>query len=96
MNPYLAIAQRWPGDEVRRFVQELGAWHDEMVIHQRVMLRLGPQACSETCAHATGRQLWKRATELLGVDANDLTFLRASASQPGQASIAPLRKTRVA
>ena len=82
MNPYSAIAQRWGGGEVRRFFEELGTWHDEMVMHQRLVARLGREACSDSCPHVTGRQLWKQARELLGARADELTFLRASAA-PG-------------
>jgi len=84
MNPYLAIARQFDDEEVRQFVQELGAWHDEMVLHQRVVRRLGREAaCSESCPHVVGRQLWNQATKLLGKKADQLTFLRVSAVAPG-------------
>ena len=81
MNPYLAVAQQFGGEEVRRFVDRLGAWHDEMVLHRRLVNRLGREACSDSCPHATGRLLWKQARELLGAGADQLTFLRTSATQ---------------
>lgn len=81
MNPYQALAQEIGGTEVREFVRELGQWHDEMVLHQRQVRRLGArEACSEDCPHVAGRRLWLEATRLLGSRAADLAFLRSCAS----------------
>ncbi len=77
MNPYVAIARQVDGAEVRRFIQELGEWHDEMVLHERAVRRLGSEVtCSDSCPHAVGRQLWSEAKRLLGPKAEQLTFLR--------------------
>ncbi|HOG30134.1 MAG TPA: hypothetical protein PLT35_12720, partial [Vicinamibacterales bacterium] len=69
--------------DVQLFVEELMAWHDEMVQHRRVVAQLGPDlACSDTCPHQTGRRLWREAREILGPKADTLIFLRACATQP--------------
>jgi len=82
MNPYVPLARQFGGEDVRLFLLELTAWHDEMVQHRRVVAQLGPEsACSDTCPHQTGRQLWREARELLGAKADSLTFLRDSARE---------------
>lgn len=78
MNPYLFLAQQAGPDDLRDLVEELGAWHDSMVLHQRLVRRLGEEACSDTCAHAVGRDLWAQARRRLGPAADTLTFLRKS------------------
>ena len=85
MNPYATLAQTVRSEEVRRLIQALSAWHDEMVLHQRVVQRLGSRAvCSEDCPHARGRRLWQEAKSLLGRSADDLAFLRScAATRPG-------------
>ena len=81
MNPYAMLARA--GHEAhRRFLEQLQHWHDEMVMHQRFVRRLGPAACSEDCPHAEGRRLWREARELLGPAADGLTFLRSCAGEP--------------
>ena len=81
VNPYAMLAQA--GHEAhRRFLEELQHWHDEMVMHQRFVRRLGPSGCSDDCPHAEGRRLWREARELLGSAADGLTFLRSCAGEP--------------
>ncbi len=87
MNPYAMLAQA--GHEAqRRFLDELQRWHDEMVMHQRFVRRLGPAGCSDDCPHAEGRRLWREARELFGPAADALTFLRncANDSAPSKAT----------
>jgi hypothetical protein len=69
------------GDASRRqFYEMLAQWHDEMVMHQRTVRRLGAAgACSDECPHAEGRRLWREARALLGPAADGLTFLRSCA-----------------
>jgi hypothetical protein len=84
VNPYAMLAQA--GDEAqRRFLDKLQRWHDDMVMHQRFVRRLGPAACSDDCPHAEGRRLWGEAKELLGPAADRLTFLRDCAGDPPKA-----------
>ncbi|HSK10456.1 MAG TPA: hypothetical protein VK911_12830 [Vicinamibacterales bacterium] len=78
MNPYLFLAQQPGVGDVRDLVEQLGAWHDSMVMHRRVVRRLGPSACDEECAHAVGRDLYAQARRRLGPAAESLTFLRDS------------------
>ena len=90
MNPYLPLARQFGGEDVRLFLHELTAWHDEMVQHRRVVAQIGPEAaCSDTCPHQTGRQLWREARELLGAKADSLTFLRDSARESTRAERKP-------
>lgn len=95
MNPYAMLAQAGH-EQQRRFLEELQHWHDEMVMHQRFVRRLGPAVCSDECPHAEGRRLWREAKELLGSAADGLTFLRTCAGDaaPATPSRAP-RPTRV-
>jgi hypothetical protein len=77
VNPYARFTTS--GQEHRRFFEELRQWHDEMVLHQRHVRRVGSHvACSDECPHAEGRRL-REATALLGSEANNLTFLRSCA-----------------
>lgn len=93
MNLYAMLAQT--GHEQQRLLAErLQRWHDEMVMHERVVRRLGPSACSEDCPHAEGRRLWKEARALLGPAADSLTFLRRCAGDSPKAS--PARAAQAA
>lgn len=88
MNPYAMLAQ--PGHEPpRQFLEELRQWHDEMVLHQRFVRRLGPDGCADDCPHAAARRLWKEARAVLGAAANNLTFLRACAGDASAPQSAP-------
>lgn len=79
MNPYLFLAQQPGVGDVRDLVEQLNAWHDSMVLHQRTVRQLGPEeACDDGCAHAIGRDLWAEAKVRLGPAAETLTFLRRS------------------
>lgn len=83
MNPYALLAA--PGREHQRFLDELRQWHDQMVMHQRSVRRLGPRvACSDECPHAQGRRLWGEARALFGTAADSLTFLRTCAAAPAR------------
>lgn len=89
MNPYAMLGQAGD-DEQRRFLGDLQRWHDEMVVHQRFVQRLGQDGCSDGCPHAEGRRLWREARERLGPAANGLTFLRSCAGEaPPPAPPAP-------
>jgi len=83
VNPYAMLA-RSSDDHQRRFLEELRNWHDEMVLHQRSVRRLGTRACSDGCPHADGRRLWREARTVLGAAADSLTFLRACAADDAQ------------
>lgn len=88
MNPYLLLARQSGDRDVQLFLEEVAAWHDEMVQHRRVVEQLGPElACSDACPHQTGRRLWREARELLGAKADTLVFLRNSAAQPVPAEL---------
>lgn len=93
MNPYAMLGQA--GQEAqRRLMEKLQQWHDEMVMHQRSVRRLGPSACSDECPHVEGRRLWREARELLGPAANELTFLRNCAGEPPASAALAGRVTR--
>ncbi len=90
MNPYALLAQAAGREDQRRFYQELRTWHDEMVVHQRIVRRLGPRAvCSDQCPHAEGRRLWREARTVLGPGADNLTFLRACAGDSARLKAQP-------
>jgi hypothetical protein len=83
VNPYLFLGQQPGVGDVRDLVEQLGAWHDAMVLHQRTVRQLGAdEACDEDCAHAVGRDLWAEAKVRLGPAAETLTFLRRSVERP--------------
>jgi hypothetical protein len=85
LDVYRRVAHRVGSNESLALAQELSAWHDAMVSHQRTLTRLGlsADACGQLdeCAHGLARELWRQAREVLGEHANDLTFLRECASQ---------------
>jgi hypothetical protein len=86
LDVYRRVAHRVGGNESLALAQELSAWHDAMVSHQRTLARLGlpADACTQLdeCAHGLARELWRQAREILGEHANDLTFLRQCAQPP--------------
>lgn len=80
MTMYAQLA-RDAGEDVRQLLSDVGRWHDQMVLHQRDVRRIGvSHACSEECPHAEGRRLWAEACQLLGDQAQALVFLRACAA----------------
>lgn len=79
MNPYVFLMRQSGAGDVGDLVDQLGAWHDSMVLHQRTVRQRGvAEACDETCAHAVGRVLWAEAKTRLGPAATSLTFLKRS------------------
>jgi hypothetical protein len=85
VDVYRQVANRVGGNQALLLAQELRAWHDAMVSHQRTLTRLGfsPHACREwdDCAHGLARELWRRAVTTFGDDADALSFLRESAGE---------------
>lgn len=83
LDVYRQVAHRVGTAEALALAQELRAWHDAMVSHQRTLTRLGyaPDKCADwdECAHGLARELWKRAVEVFGSHVDDLVFLRRSA-----------------
>ena len=84
LDVYRQVAYRVGTNDAMALAQELRAWHDAMVSHQRTLARLGfsQHSCADwdECAHGLARDLWKRATAVLGEHADDLSFLRDCAS----------------
>jgi hypothetical protein len=84
LDVYRQVACRIGTQDALALAQELRAWHDAMVSHQRTLARLGspPQTCADwdECAHGLARELWKQATVVLGEHADELTFLRDCAT----------------
>jgi hypothetical protein len=83
VDVYRQVGYRVGTQEAVGLAQELRAWHDAMVSHQRTLARLGfsAQACEEwdDCAHGLARELWVRAVTVFGREADALTFLRECA-----------------
>ncbi len=68
--------------EARGLARALAEWHDEMVLHQRHVRRVGArEACSAECPHAAAAELWRDARRILGPTADRLEFLRACAER---------------
>ena len=63
---------------------ELINWHDAMVRHDRATTTSGTtnRSCAymDDCPHVEARELWERARQMFGPDADSLTFLAASAA----------------
>jgi hypothetical protein len=89
VDVYRQVANRVGSADALLLAQELRAWHDSMVSHQRTLTRLGfsPQSCRDwdECAHGLARDLWGKALEVFGQDADALTFLRESAAGAAEA-----------
>ena len=83
MNPYILIGSGIGTVEAAALSQQLAAWHDDMVMHER-RLRVGHTrtVCDEACAHAEARRLWARALTAFGERAHELSFLRSHALTP--------------
>jgi hypothetical protein len=83
LDVYRQVAYRVGTNEAIALAHELSAWHDAMVSHQRTLARLGfsQHACADwdECAHGLARDLWTRASDVLGANAFTLTFLRECA-----------------
>jgi hypothetical protein len=83
LDVYRQVAYRVGSNEALALAEELRSWHDAMVTHQRTLARLGspPHRCREweDCAHGLARELWAQAIEVLGTEAESLTFLRECA-----------------
>jgi hypothetical protein len=85
LDVYRQVACRVGTNEALALAQELRAWHDAMVSHQRTLARLGASAAvcadQDECAHGLARELWRQAVSVLGSDAHGLTFLRECAGE---------------
>jgi hypothetical protein len=80
VDVYRQVANHVGTQDAVSLANELRAWHDAMVSHQRTLTRLGvqPETCTDwdECAHGLARELWKRAEATFGDQAAALTFLR--------------------
>jgi hypothetical protein len=67
--------------DTRQLDRALAEWHDQMVLHLRLVRRVGARdACSAECPHAAAAELWKEARRVLGPVADRLEFLRECAA----------------
>jgi hypothetical protein len=87
MNPYVRLGSGLGTIEATSLSARLSAWHDAMVAHER-RLRTGTtrDVCDDECPHAEARALWSEAVATFGSRANELTFLRSRAAEPGRRS----------
>jgi hypothetical protein len=77
---YLSAAQHNGSAEALELAHELSSWHDQMVMHARLVARDGAAArCDESCPHARAIELWRTAREVLGDAAHQFAFLRTVA-----------------
>lgn len=88
MNPYTLIGSGLGTAQAVSLSQQLEAWHDAMVTHER-RLRAGraDDGCDEDCAHAKAGTLWAQALDAFGDRAHKLSFLRSRASSASGWSI---------
>jgi hypothetical protein len=78
---YLAAAHQNGSTEALELAHQLSSWHDQMVMHARVVAREGTAArCHESCPHARAIDLWRIAREILGDAAHQFGFLKAAAA----------------
>jgi hypothetical protein len=83
LHVYRLLAGRIGTADAIELAQDLAAWHDTMVLHERAQTALGAQCSSaDDCPHTEARDLWSRARKTFGPDAERLTFLRTSAGFP--------------
>ena len=80
MQLYLSVAHRTGSAEALELAEQLSAWHDDMVVHARVVARGGAVACDESCPHARAIELWRTARQIMGAAADRLVFLRSAAT----------------
>lgn len=87
MNPYAMVGSTLDTHEAASLRARLRSWHDAMVAHERRLKSVGDAGiCHGECPHVTAGQLWAEALELLGSEANALTFLRSRASNGSNGS----------
>lgn len=81
LDVYRLLANRVGTNDADDLAQDLRKWHDAMVRHERVLVGTG-RVCAATdeCPHLDAADLWTRARQVFGGDADTLTFLRASAA----------------
>ena len=88
VDVYRQVACRVGTNEAMTLANELRAWHDAMVAHQRTLARLGGagHVCADwdECAHGLARELWTRASDVFGADCQALQFLRDCAGTEGE------------
>jgi hypothetical protein len=80
LDVYRLLARRVGTANADELADELKAWHDAMVRHERA-LSTSDRGCAdlEECPHLTAAELWTRAKEIFGEEADTLTFLRTRA-----------------
>lgn len=82
---YRQLAKSVGTADAAALAAELINWHDAMVHHTRAATTPGTtRSCAEAdgCPHVEARELWRRAQQLFGPDADRLTFLAGSAAVP--------------
>lgn len=80
LHVYRLLAGRIGTSDALDLAEDLAAWHDTMVLHERAQSALGGRcSTADDCPHTEARDLWRRARQTFGTDADRLTFLRASA-----------------
>ncbi len=88
LHVYRLLAGRIGTSDALDLAQDLASWHDTMVLHERTQSALGTRCSSaDDCPHTEARDLWHRARQIFGSDADRLTFLRASADAPIGAAV---------
>lgn len=81
LDVYRLLARRVGTGTADELADELKAWHDAMVRHERVLAATeGTCVDVEECPHLDATDLWARARVVFGAEADTLTFLRSRAA----------------
>lgn len=83
LDVYRLLANRVGTGDADELAHELRQWHDDMVRHERSLTATG-RTCvdAEECPHFDAADLWRRARQVFGREADTLVFLRESAAAP--------------
>jgi hypothetical protein len=83
LDVYRQLANRIHTPDALELAQELTTWHDAMVRHLRTVgpsdVIASPCDGTDDCPHTDAHDLWARAQQVFGEDADTLVFLRESA-----------------
>lgn len=80
LDVYRLLANRVGTSDADELAHDLRQWHDVMVRHERLLAVTGGVcAAADDCPHIDAADLWRRARQVFGDDADTLTFLRTSA-----------------
>ncbi|MFO7301188.1 MAG: hypothetical protein DIU54_002105 [Acidobacteriota bacterium] len=77
LDVYRVVAGRVGSPDAEELADELSRWHKAMVLHERLATDCDED---EECPHSEARELWNEARRIFGEEAENLVFLKNSAS----------------